>query len=115
MHSHIQIFKHDPESRIPENIFLPKSKFQGAQIINTSSITSDGNVDCLPPASPKHFSVHLNLAPVFMINVGTSTLQKYPNTKGCKNNYFGKLCITACFSQQPLNNFKSLKTLARFP
>ena len=49
MHSHIQIFKHDPESRIPENIFLPKSKFQDAEIINTSSATSGGNVDYLPP------------------------------------------------------------------
>ena len=47
MHSHIQILKHDPESRIPENMSLPKSKFQGAQIINTSSTSSGGNVDYL--------------------------------------------------------------------
>ena len=114
MHSHIQIFKHDPESRIPENIFLNKSKFQGVQILNTSSITSGGNVDYLPPASPEHFFVLLNIAPVFFMNVGTSSLQKYPNTKGCKKIVLANF-ETACFSQQVLNNFKSLKTLARFP
>ena len=95
MHSHIQVFKHDPESRIPENIFLPKSKFQGAQIINTSSTstTSGGNVDYLSPASPEKFSVLRNIAPVIMINVATSTLQKYPNTKGCKKSITGMLIL----------------------
>ena len=97
MHSHIQIFKHDPESRIPENIFLPKSKFQDAEIINTSSATSGGNVDYLPPASTEKFSVLLNIAPVSMINFGTSTLQKYHNTKGCKKLFWQTLYYSLLF------------------
>ena len=97
MHSHIQIFKHDPESRIPENIFLPKSKFQDAEIINTSSATSGGNVDYLPPASTEKFSVLLNIAPVSMINFGTSTLQKYHNTKGCKKIVLANFVLQLAF------------------